>query len=82
MDDLLTKLGIGGGSGFVGIVLGWLGFKSKIQALEKDIDEIKKEARYTITCIAVHKAVDDRLLSIETMQREMRDDIKRLIKRR
>ena len=81
MDDLLTKIGIGGGSGLVGVVLGLFGFKTKVQRLEKDMTEIKKDARYTITCIAVHKAVDEKLASMETMQKEMRDDIKELIRR-
>ena len=81
MDDLLTKLGIGGGSGFLGIVLGWFGFKGRIDALQTDLTTLKGVVRYEDTCEKVHVAVDTRLKSMETMQKEMRDDIKELIRR-
>ena len=81
MDDLLTKLGIGGGSGFLGIVLGWIGFKGRIDNLQTDMKTLKENVRYEDTCVEVHKAVDARLESMEAMQKEMRDDIKRLLAR-
>lgn len=67
-----ANMGIGGGSGLVGVVLGWLGFKSKL-------DSMAKNMRYKDTCDALHKAIDNRLGGIEDMQKEMRDDIKILL---
>lgn len=79
MDDLTEKIGIGGGAGIIGAVLSWLGFKYRIDNLQKNVESLKKSVRYEDTCIEVHKAVDVRLQSIEKMQKEMRDDIKALI---
>jgi len=81
MDDPITKIGIGAGSGLVGIMLGWLGFKAKVENLQTDMTALKKNVRYQDTCLEVHKAVDSRLKAIEGMQTEMRDDIKLLIRR-
>jgi hypothetical protein len=81
MDDLTEKIGIGGGAGIVGAILSWLGFKYRIDNMQKDVETLKKEVRYQDTCLEVHKAVDARLQNIEDMQKEMRDDIKALIQR-
>jgi len=74
MDDLTTKIGIGSGAGVLGIVLSWFGLKSRVK-------DLKDSVRYADTCIAMHTALDKRLKNIETMQTEMRNDIKELIKR-
>lgn len=79
MDDLTKDIGIGTGSGIIGVVLGWLGFKYRIENLHQDVKSLKENVRYEDTCIEVHKAIDIRLQSIEAMQVEMRNDIKALI---
>jgi hypothetical protein len=74
-----ANMGMGGASGFVGIMLGWLGCKSKIDTLEKRMDTLSATVRYKDTSEALHKALNERLAGIEDMQKEMRDDIKQLL---
>lgn len=81
MDDLTKNIGIGGGSGIIGVFLGWLGFKYRVDNLQKTVESLKNSVRYEDTCIEVHKAIDVRLQNIEIMQTEMRKDIKALLQR-
>ena len=86
--DNLTTTGIAGGSGLLGIILAFFGCKSEIKNLkgglkksDENITELRKAVRYDKTCDEIHKAVDKRLESIEGMNKEMRDDIKELLKK-
>ena len=92
MDDLAIKIGLWGGGGVFGAILGCLGFKSRLDGLQTEIKTLKtglqseiktlKECvRYEDTCTEVHRALNARLLAIETMQKEIRADIKELIRR-
>ncbi len=81
MDDLTKNIGIGGGSGIIGAVLSWLGFKYRVDNLQKNLENLKSSVRYEDTCEKVHKAIDVRLKNIEVMQTEMRKDIKALLQK-
>jgi len=80
MDNLTTGAGVGGG-GFLGVVLAWLGFKSKICTIEKRLDSLVKDVQYERTCNEIHKAIDQRLENIEEMQKETREDIKSILEK-
>ena len=68
----LDEIGMGlGGGTLLGTVLTYLGFKQRIDRLEKSNDDIKKEIRFVDTCIEIHKAVEKRLGSIEEKQDTM-----------
>ena len=81
MDDLTTNVGVGGISGIVGVFLSWFGFKSKVEGIEKDFATLKGTVRFTDTCNEISKGLTGQLTDIKVMQKEMRDDIKELIRR-
>ena len=73
MDNLLQTGGAGGIGAITGSILTFLGFKKRIENLESDC--VTKD-----TCSAVIKGTETSLHSIEGMMREMRSDIKDLLK--
>lgn len=81
MDDLLKHIGVGGGAGAIGILLSWLGFKSRIDNMTEDLSGLKKRVRFSDTCLAMYEGIDKRLTNIEAMQKETRSDIKKLLAR-
>jgi len=81
MDDLTTT-GIAGGSGLIGAILGWLGFKSRIAKVEQDVSDFSKTVRYEVTCLEIHRAVEIQLKDIRDLSKESRDDIKKLLQRK
>lgn len=56
--------GIGGGS-LLGAILTWLGFKTRIDSLEKRIENYHNEYVQSGTCNAVQKGVDQRFEGID-----------------
>lgn len=58
------------------------GLKARLNNLEKRQDELSKSVRYADTCEKMHEALDTRLSGIESMQKEMRGDIKELLRRK
>lgn len=80
MSDILTT----GGTGAIGAVIGALGtffgLKNKIEAIEKNVDKIAKCVVTIPTCNAKHNGLEVRIDSQEEMLKEIRDDIKTLIK--
>lgn len=89
MSNLPEHLGYGGASGIVGVILGWLGFRHRVKAVEQDIKGMKARVRFSDVCEQIVKRVESRLKSIEEvrlkgieeMQEEVRKDIKELLKR-
>lgn len=79
MDDLMKDLGIGGGGGIIGLILSWFGFKSQIRDLRTDLDGVKRRVRFRDTCDEIVKRVEKSLESIQGMQEEMRNDIKKIL---
>ena len=77
----LTDVGKTGGAGLVGVILGYLGFRSKVNRLEKRVDSLSNSVRYADTCKATHEGVRERLKSIEDMQAETRSDVKEVLRR-
>ncbi len=80
IDNLTAGAGVGGG-GILGIIMAWLGFRTKICAMEKRLDFLAKDVQYERTCNEIHKAIDQRLENIEEMQRETREDIKSILEK-
>lgn len=78
MDEITTG-GIAGGSGLVGAVLGWLGFKARIKNIETKLQIMDKEVRYDVTCTKITDGIKIQLKDIKDMNKEMRDDIKQLL---
>ena len=58
MTDPLSLGGAGAGGGLLGGLLAWFGFS-------KRLDRLSDVVQYAKTCEATHKAVDQRLESIE-----------------
>ena len=62
----LEGIGAGAGAGgFLGAVLTWLGFKSRVDRLEQHIDKLEDKFVLRRTCFAVHEAVHHRLNRME-----------------
>lgn len=81
MDEITTGAAAGG-SGIVGVILTWLGFKARIRTVEKDLKELRGAVRYEVTCKEINHAIHQRLENIEEMQKETREDVKILIGRK
>jgi len=83
MEDIATKTGVGGGIfGLVGVVVGWFGLKYRIAAIKENVEQLSNNVRYKETCEEIIRATDLRLASIEAINKEMREDIKELLKKR
>ena len=59
MDDPITKIAVPGIAGFIGIVLGWAGFKARLNRVEQDLrrgdkkfENITKLLREQGECVA------------------------------
>ncbi len=85
MDEWENYIGIGGGAGFLAMLLTWLRLKAKyenkVDNIDKDVEGLKRRVRFRDTCDAMHDGIKERLTNIEDMQKEARDDIKRLLAR-
>lgn len=84
MDDFTKNIGIGGGAGVFGAVLSWLGFKYRVDNLQKNVEALQEkieEYQEVRTCLVVHKGISTELQDIKDMQTEMRKDIKALLQR-
>lgn len=66
IEDLVT--GAGGG-GLIGAILTWLGFKSRLDSIERSMEAYQSKN----TCSVTHKAIDQRLDSIENKQDKILD---------
>jgi len=72
-DNLLQTGGAGGAGAILGLILGFFGFKSRIENLEKGT--VTKE-----TCVVVQKAFHDNMEAQNSMLKEIRTDIKAILK--
>lgn len=79
MSDISTEIGIGGGSGIIAVILSWFGFKYQIKNLKEKVDNIEKNVRFSDTCEKMYQGIQVNLHDIKEMQKEMRDDIKKVI---
>ena len=74
----INNLGYSGGGGLLGALMAWLGFKSRIDRQDKEINELKKTVMYKDTCEATHKPIDTTLERIEgkldSLLARLRDD--------
>jgi len=77
----LIDAGKTGGAGLIGVILGYLGFKGKVNNLEKKLDSLSTSVRYIDTCDSRYESVKERLTSIETGQGVMQGDIKEILRR-
>ena len=79
MDNLLQTGGVGGVGAIIGAISSWFGLKTKIDAIEKNVDKIANCVITVPTCDAKHDGLEVRIESQEIMLKEIRDDIKTLI---
>lgn len=82
MDDLTVTAGVASGSGLIGLILGWLGFKNRLTSIEKDIKDLRKNVRYDVTCKEINHGISIRLNDIQKMNTEIRNDIKEILKKK
>jgi len=81
MDDLTAKAGIGGLSGTLGILAGWLGLRAKIRCLESRVDKMSEGVRYIDTCEVIADAIKAQLVDIKSVNKEISRDVKKLLER-
>ena len=62
---LIENAGYGAGGTVVGAILVWLGFKSRLDRIDKDIDDLKSGVVWEKTCLATHAASMQRLDAID-----------------
>lgn len=70
MDDLLTNIGSGAGGGVLGAIVSWLGFSKRLDKMDEDITELRRNIvykdvcekcqentvnQYDHVCVAIHK---------------------------
>lgn len=77
----LIDAGKAGGAGLIGAILGYLGFKSKVNSLEKRIDTLSTSVQYINTCDSRYESVKERLTSIEKGQGVIEGDVKEILRR-
>ena len=77
----LTDIGKTGGVGLIGALLGYLGFRGKVNAIEKRVDSLANSVRYADTCKAMHEALNTRLDGIESGMGTIQGDIKKILGR-
>ena len=70
-----------GGAGLVGALLGYLGFKSKVNGLKERMDLLSGSVRYADTCDSRYEALKDDVKDIKDMQAETRSDVKEILRR-
>jgi len=68
-------IGIGGGGGVIGALLAFLGFRQRLNRIESTLDE-KIDSK---TCAATHDGIIKLLESQTLLQKETRDDVKKLL---
>lgn len=62
----IEGIGAGVGSGgVIGAVLTWLGFKSRIDNIEKRFEDHQNRVVHNDTCNQIHKGVDQRFEGID-----------------
>jgi hypothetical protein len=62
----LDQIGTGGISGAMGILLGYLGFRSKIASIEKNVGTKVDEKTFTAVKEGIHQRIDDLKGNIDT----------------
>lgn len=70
-----------GGGGIVGAVLAWLGFKSRLDAQDRKIEELQDNMltkEYEKTCNIIHKNIDEKLTDIKVDVKQFKEDMKLL----
>ena len=79
--DLIEKGATAGGGGILGALLGFFGVKSKIDSVDKRVNDLTKVVQFEKTCEATHKGVDDKFETIHNLMKETRDGVKELLKK-
>ncbi len=70
-------IGAGAGSGVVGVILAFFGFKSRLDNMEKKVcGKVDKGV-----CVAIEKSVDDKFDAQMDLLRETRTDVKSILER-
>jgi len=62
---MIENAGYGAGGGIVGAIAMWLGFKQRLDRVDKDIQFIREGVVWKDTCDALHEATLQRLDSID-----------------
>lgn len=82
MSDLLAQGGAGGLGAFLGALGSWLGFKQRLDAVDKRLDTLAEGVIYEDTCEARCSGMEQRVKEQSLLLAEMRNDIKSLLKRK
>jgi len=81
MSDLLQTGGAGGIGAVLGVILSFLGFKSRLDGMEKRVDSISQNVVYSDTCRAAMTGIEKLIETQTNLVAEMRDDVRELLKK-
>jgi len=74
----LETIGIGGGSGLLGVVLTFFGFKSRLDGIESKLNHVV----FDDTCKATVGGLEKQMKIQTDLMMETRKDVKELLKRK
>jgi len=75
--ETIKNVGLGGGGGIIGVILAFLGFKSRLDS----IDDKLKNVVFEDTCHARVAGMENQMKTQTDLMKEQRDDIKELLKK-
>ena len=77
----LESLGIGGGGGFIGALLGFFGFRSLVNRIDKDLQAHKKIVVYDDRFKEYKESQNKQHEAIRTEQKEQSDKLDKILLR-
>lgn len=81
MSDLIAQGGAGGLGALLGTFASFLGFKSRLDAVDKRLDTLSEKVMYEDTCGAKCEGMGLQVENQNILLTEMRKDIKKLLAR-
>ena len=78
-NNLFETDGAGGLGAILGAIVSFFGLKGRINYTEKRINAVTEKVVFKDSCIATHKAVEQRLDDQSDMMKEMHADIKHIL---
>lgn len=81
MTNFLETGSAGGAGAILGVILSFLGFRSRLDSIEKRLDKTINDSVSSNTCHAVSEGIKDLIDTQTKLMSEMREDIKTLIRR-
>ena len=62
-------------------LIGLFGLTKRVDGLSEEIKDIRKEVRYEVTCDKIVEGLNAQFKVVKDLQKETRDDVKKLLTR-